>query len=175
VLSFIIPGLGQIYQGRIGKGLLFMVSLLGMFTLGQAMGNWQNVYIIKGPPGAGAPGALRTLNVFGGRWQYAGQFWIGAAAWPAIWQVFREPDPPGVAPSFWREFQKEPDENKVNEFLVNSDKTPDLGWVYTVIAGMLNLLVMYDAYAGPMIVAGPRSSSKPSLLPGSEPKKEGAA
>jgi hypothetical protein len=35
VLSYLIPGLGQIYQGRFGKGFLFMVSLLGMFILGR--------------------------------------------------------------------------------------------------------------------------------------------
>ncbi|MCK5233334.1 MAG: zinc ribbon domain-containing protein [Candidatus Aenigmarchaeota archaeon] len=32
VLSFIIPGLGQIYNGQIGKGLLFLV-LGGLFGL----------------------------------------------------------------------------------------------------------------------------------------------
>lgn len=26
---------------------------------------------------------------------------------------------------------------------------PELAWVYTVIAGMLNILVILDAYAGP--------------------------
>src|ERR1700681_1960375 len=44
-LSYLIPGLGQISQGRIGKGLLFMVGLLGLFHVGEAMGNWQNVYL----------------------------------------------------------------------------------------------------------------------------------
>jgi hypothetical protein len=60
ILSYLVPGLGQIYQGRFGKGFLFMISLLGMFTLGQAMGNWQNVYV---PPVEGAgnhPGQLRN-------------------------------------------------------------------------------------------------------------------
>ena len=44
-LSYLVPGLGQITQGRIGKGVLFLVCLLGMFHLGEAMGNWQNVYL----------------------------------------------------------------------------------------------------------------------------------
>ena len=46
VLTYLVPGLGQLYQGRYGKGVLFMVSLLGMFMLGQAMGQWQNVYLL---------------------------------------------------------------------------------------------------------------------------------
>ena len=45
VLSYLIPGLGQIYQGRVAKGLLFMICLLGMFIGGQALGDWHGVYI----------------------------------------------------------------------------------------------------------------------------------
>ena len=49
----------------------------------------------------------------------------------------------------FRTFQRAPSENEMNEYLANHDKTPDVAWVYTVIAGMLNLLVIYDALAGP--------------------------
>ena len=31
LLSYLVPGLGQIYQGRVGKGLLFMVCLYLLF------------------------------------------------------------------------------------------------------------------------------------------------
>ena len=88
ILSFLIPGLGQIYQGRYGKGLLFMVCLLGMFTLGQAMGQWQNVYL---PRDDGAPFGARQLNLPGSimqRWHYMGQFWIGVASFPALCVCF---------------------------------------------------------------------------------------
>ena len=44
-LSYLVPGLGQIYQGRIGKGLLFLVCLYGMFFYGMALGSWKNVYL----------------------------------------------------------------------------------------------------------------------------------
>ena len=33
----------------------------------------------------------------------------------------------------------------------------DLGWVYTVIAGVLNILVIYDAFAGPAFAEGERA------------------
>ena len=42
------------------------------------------------------------------------------------------------------------------------DKRFDLGWVYTVIAGVLNILVIYDALAGPVVrdeETSPRSTS----------------
>lgn len=184
VLSYLVPGLGQIVQGRIGKGVLFMVCLLGMFTLGQAMGNWRNVYI---PLTEGPPGRLPERNLVNGiyqRWHYAGQFWIGVAAWPAIWQFFGMPVPTAEEHPFWHNFQRPPlsiaiergvneqgqpadvphqvnDEGELNRFLVNSDKGPDLGWVYTVIAGMLNVLVIYDAYAGPAHVR-PRRAAEPA-------------
>jgi hypothetical protein len=80
--------------------------------------------------------------------------WIGIAAWPALWQYYRGPIPPEEAGKFWQNYQKQPDETKLIEFLVSSGKSPDLGWIYTVIAGMLNILVIYDAFAGPAY--GPR-------------------
>lgn len=168
-LSYLVPGLGQIYQGRFGKGFLFMVSLLGMFFLGQAMGNWQNVYL----PGGDEPGQMRNRSMVSAlvtRWHFIGQFWIGAAAWPAILQFYDVP-----VPALPKDFQRAPLEADVNRFLVNSDKTPDLGWVYTVIAGMLNILVIYDAYAGPMFPAALKPTSRPTTEQQAEAKKEGVA
>src|SRR5437763_999686 len=95
-LSFVIPGLGQISQGRFGKGVLFMVALLGMFFLGQAMGQWQNVYVPPDPQGRHHEEQRGRRNLFASlalRWHYIGQFWIGAAAWPALWQYFDMPVP----------------------------------------------------------------------------------
>ena len=154
VLSYLIPGLGQICQGRIGKGLLFMVILLGMFHLGQAMGNWQNVYMSKPDP---AQGRVDAFNM-PARYQFAGQFWIGVAAWPAVWQYMGWPIP--LEGQFWKDFQRAPqdfaDFEQINDTIKRSDKTPDLGWVYTVIAGMLNVLVIYDAVAGPAFPDEPK-------------------
>lgn len=173
LLSYLIPGLGQIYQGRYGKGILFMVSLLGMFLLGQAMGDWQNVYVPDARNQPGGRGNLVSGLMI--RWHYGGQFWIGIAAWPALWQHFGLPVPAEEANPFWHSFQKTPDETKVNDFLRNSDKAPDLGWVYTVIAGMLNLLVIYDAYIGPLPIPVRRPSRQETLAPKMAVKKEGVA
>jgi len=172
-LSYLIPGLGQIYQQRYAKGALFMVSLLGMFMVGQSMGQWQNVYIPR-EDGGGHRSLVGSLVL---RWHYAGQFWIGVAAWPALSHYYGPP-PRDVEenPSFWRRYQRPPGETQLNEFIVNSDRTPDLGWVYTVIAGMLNILVIYDAYAGPMILAVPTIPRKAAApQPTMESKKEAVA
>jgi hypothetical protein len=177
VLSYLIPGLGQLYQGRYGKGILFMISLLGMFMLGQAMGEWQNVFVPR-ETGQGQRGNLLQSLIT--RWHYAGQFWIGVAAWPALGHYFgiipdRNPDQPDETESFLHVYQRAPDERKLNNFLVNSDKTPDLGWVYTVVAGMLNILVIYDAYAGPVLAPLPKPAAKDSSAAKMQAQKEGVA
>ena len=178
ILSYLVPGLGQICQGRVGKGLLFMVCLLSLFFTGQAMGGWKNVYIPTSDPPAWDNGFDPPPNVrqqrFGQlfrnlyqRWHFVGQFWIGAAAWPAIWQYFELPVPSAETQPFLNRLQRAPTENEINDFLVNSDKTPDLGWIYTVIAGVLNILVIYDAYAGPAFTGDPRTAKegKPQETP----------
>ena len=44
-----------------------------------------------------------------------------------------------------------PSEARLNDLQRAQDKTFDLAWVFTVIAGALNLLVIYDALAGPVV------------------------
>jgi hypothetical protein len=158
ILSYLVPGLGQIIQGRFTKGLFFMVALLGLFHVGQAMGNWRNVYV---PPHAPAPAnqqrnllqSLLDRNLY-----YYGQFWIGIAAWPAIWQHLDQDKPPAInaangTESFWQNFQRAPqsfrDFDRLNDDVrAAKNKDLDLGLIYTMVAGLLNLLVIYDAIAG---------------------------
>ncbi len=165
ILSYIVPGLGQISQGRIGKGLLFMVSLLGMFFFGMYLGNWNNVYLprdVKQSPWLEKLpfGKGWGSSIIEGRLAFAGQFWIGSAAWPAIlqynekWPVSEKTSP------FWHEFQRTPPERTLNELQSAGNKSWDLGWVYTVIAGVLNILVIYDALAGPAFVGRPEEQTK---------------
>lgn len=164
-LSFLVPGLGQMYQGRYGKGLLFFVCLLSLFHVGEAMGDWKNVYLPP-PPGFAENRAQhpnRLIYSLSNRWHYPGQFWIGVAAWPALWQFFNMPVPDAERYPFLHNYQRAPDETQVNEFLIASDKTPDLGLMYTVIAGVLNILVIYDAFAGPAFP--PTKKPKPDGAP----------
>src|SRR5262249_62102675 len=139
-LSYLVPGLGQLYQGRIGKGLLFLVCLYGMFFYGMHLGHWKNVYL---PDVARQqPGDTRLPAVVKNVWerlQFAGQFWIGVAAWPAVMQYNN------ITVPFNKDFQKAADEREINDLQRDGDKTWDLGWICTVIAGVLNVLVINDA------------------------------
>ena len=71
-LSWLIPGLGQLYQGRSFKGAIFLVTLLGTFLAGMWIGGGNVVYA------SWRPGETR--------WAFLGQAGIGAAAIPAMIQ-----------------------------------------------------------------------------------------
>jgi hypothetical protein len=149
VLSYLVPGMGQISQGRISKGVLFFVSVYVLFFYGMYLGNWQNVYLPDTAERTNPWNMPRSLANMYNRPQFVGQFWVGVAAWPAIWQYnFFKGDPTESAPLIGN-FMRQPKETALDELERNSDKTRDLGWVFTVIAGVLNILVIYDAVAGP--------------------------
>jgi hypothetical protein len=153
-LSYLIPGLGQIVQGRVGKGLLFFFGLYLLFFYGMWMGQWRNVWL---PATADLPdvvifgshleGLPKSLSY---RPQFLAQFWIGTAAWPAVYQYAKYDPNKDEGPAPFKKFERAPTEEQLNDLQRNATKRWDLGWVYTVIAGVLNLLVIYDAFAGPM-------------------------
>ena len=85
------------------------------------------------------------------------------------------PVPAPETSPFWHNFQRTPPEDRdradgawrmwkedgLNQMQANGDKTWDLGWVFTVIAGVLNILVIYDAYAGPALAAEREPRARP--------------
>lgn len=162
VLSYLVPGLGQIWQGRYGKGVLFLVCLLGLFFFGMYQGGWRNVYIDVAEQQAGKkPASVNVVDSLVAKARFFGQFWIGVAAWPAVIQYATTPadanvNVAGEGHPVFGTFQRRPTETEMNDQLRNSDKTPDLGWTYTVIAGVLNILVIYDALAGAAFAAAPK-------------------
>jgi hypothetical protein len=166
-LSYLVPGLGQIVQGRVAKGLLFFVCLYGMFFGGMAMGDWKNVYIPDTARDATLDWANNPWHLPRGmanlynRLHYVGQFWIGVAAWPALWQYNRLPVPSEQTSPFWHNFERQPSEDEENNLNLEGGKLPDVAWVYTVIAGVLNLLVIYDALAGPVAATGAANPAAP--------------
>jgi hypothetical protein len=151
LLSYLVPGLGQIVQGRIAKGLLFFCCLYFLFFFGEYLGGWRNVYIADTtpPPGQIQQGHGRLLELIADRARFFAQFWIGVAAWPAFVQWLTE-NPFDKEHPVLGNYQRRPTEREQNTELRNSDKSPDVGWMYTVIAGVLNVLVIYDALAGPV-------------------------
>jgi hypothetical protein len=136
LLAWMVPGLGHIYQGRTGKGVLYAVCILGLFFVGLAMGDWQIIYWRWVDPRA---------NTEAFCFYYLGQFWTGLAAVPALIQsTLKWYDKPFI---LWG-FMAEPTQNQINN-LYGISKYLEIGSLYTFVAGMLNILAMYDAFDGP--------------------------
>ena len=132
VLAWCVPGLGHMYQGRVGKGVLYLVCLWGTFFVGMALGRWQVVYIQAG------------------NYSYVCQFFIGLAAAPAILQHLLPVLPLGS-------FQAVPE--NMQALWGQEGRLYDIGLLYTMVAGLLNILVIYDAYAGPVYSSEPKHES----------------
>jgi Family of unknown function (DUF6677) len=167
-LAWLVPGLGHIYQGRTGKGVLFFVCIVGTFLYGLYLGDGRVVY---------ASTADMFSRGFLDRWQYICQVGIGLPALPAL--VQRERMRNGDAPLFEKfdKFMRPP--KKQGDFhsrdsagnqVIHPDELAkwnydlgemfEMGTVYTVIAGLLNVLVIFDAYGGPLIFAPPEDKKK---------------
>lgn len=171
LLSYLVPGLGQVVQGRVSKGIVFFVGIYGLFFYGQFLGQGHNVYLADtGSPEQVAAKTPRLSANLWNRLQFAGQFWVGIAAWPAIFHYFN--DAPVESPEH-REVVDRLDQlgwlqrtqialpqEKLNELQRDGDKRWDLGWVYTVIAGVLNILVICDAMAGPAFAPAAAAEGK---------------
>ncbi|MBX6314171.1 MAG: hypothetical protein IRY99_14835 [Isosphaeraceae bacterium] len=137
-LAWLVPGLGHFYQGRTGKGILYAVCILGLYFTGLALGEGKIVY-------------WRWINPLNDpenfRASYLCQFWVGLPALPGLIQgtlrYFGS-----ETPILWG-FLDMPPQNVINGLHPRLGKLVEVGWVYTVIAGLLNILAIYDAYEGP--------------------------
>jgi hypothetical protein len=195
VLSYLVPGLGQIYQGRVGKGVLFLICIYALFFYGTYLGtstvtlqlhDRPVTYRLTGsvylPDSAAAnnPYHLPTLlaNLVN-RPQFLAQVWTGVVAWPAIWHYIHgdsktvqvagldavTAEEPVGGHWLFGDFGRAPRLEALNAVTTAGDKRIDLSWVFTVIAGVLNIMVIYDALAGPAFPAPARSSSTPVPAP----------
>lgn len=140
--AWLWPGAGHIYQRRYAKGILYMVCILGTWFFGLGMGNGHVVYASFGK----GPDAFR--------WHYILQLGVGLPAAPAIVQTIRASR--GAGPLFgdWMAPPGPVNAEKYDTLAKwhgESHMYFELGTLYTVVAGLLNLLAVYDAYAGPVI------------------------
>lgn len=192
LMSFAVPGLGQIVQGlrgknfaRLVKGCFFLVAIWGMFFFGFARSGWRNVYlphvqevfiaedqqlgrVNKSFALGGKPAPAFVGNLWQ-RPQYVMQFFAGAPAWPALWNYclpdlsifgnyeaspgsLKKNDHQGFIEASrrkanWQEYEVV--DNQIQE-REDMGRLWDIYWIYTVVAGALNILVIYDAFAGPV-------------------------
>lgn len=150
VLAWLWPGAGHLYQRRHAKGVLFMVCVLGTYFGGLALGEGRVVYA--------------SWQKNDRRWQYLCQVNVGLPALPALLQNQRVRS--GKEP-LWGGIMAPPSEvleNYEDELATWHERLShkfDLGVLYTMIAGLLNVLAVCDAKAGPFGPAPQDDQAKP--------------
>jgi len=140
-LAWLVPGLGHYYQGRRGKALLYAICILGIYLVGFILGEGKIVYWRWVNP-------LSNPEKFAPH--YIGQFFVGLPALPALIQgTIRHFAPDS---NFLWGFMAEPSQIVLNGMILRLNKTLEIGIIYTTVAGLLNILAIYDAYEGPAYI-----------------------
>ena len=176
LLAWLFPGAGHLYQGRRAKGILYMACLVPMFVAGMYFGGGRVAYASTAPFSA-------PKQFIGERWQFICQAGIGTVALPALIErdrYLKDPFGPKMFGGLFRPPRTGADASRgpAIESIDNAGNTvthPDevakwtydygfffeLGSVYTMIAGLMNILVVYDAYSGPLMVIEEKKKSPP--------------
>lgn len=136
-LAWLVPGLGHWYQGRRGKAALYGICILGLYFTGMVLGEFKVAYWRWTTPWAD-PENFRL--------SYVGQFWTGLVALPGLIQSALRHY--GFGPILWG-YMDMPPQHAINALHPRLHKLVEVGNVYTVVAGLLNILAIYDALEGP--------------------------
>ena len=147
LLTWLVPGLGHYYQGRYPKALIFFFCVVPTLVVGCALassaevGTARNVYyswrsadmrfwwLAQAPLGLAAiPSWIQAWQINSGQTPMLGRF----MAPPQL----RNGDRTGVAPVL----------DKIRQKLPHFE----LGTYLVVLAGLMNLLVIFDAIDGPI-------------------------
>ncbi len=157
VFAWLWPGAGHFYQRRYAKGCLFMVCVLSTFFYGLALADGKGVYV--------------SWQENDKRWPFVAQFvcqaGVGLPVLPAViqnrrvlvegrdplWSGWMAPPNPRNRDRFGKDELAQWHEKYNSAF--------EMATLYTMIAGLLNVLAIYDAYAGPFLMPVEEESDKP--------------
>ncbi len=166
--AWLIPGAGHWYQGRRAKSVIYAVCILSTYFFGLAIGGGHVVYA--------------SLSKNDWRWQYFCQLGVGAFALPALVQTYRVRSgrsplvadimaPPGTVTPHVKDKLARWHEKYTSRF--------EIGTLYTMVAGLMNLLAVFDAYGGPFVFvsaepqpAEPARSAKSDATPSRARKRK---
>ena len=148
LFAWLVPGMGHYYQGRYPKALIFFLCITSTFIAGCALGSSAEVGTARNVYWSWRPTDTR--------WWWCVQAPLGLAAIPSAlqaWQINSGQQPMlGKLMSPPRRF---PDDRTGVPPVLDKirQKLPlfELGTYLTVIAGLMNLLVIFDAIDGPFI------------------------
>jgi TM2 domain-containing membrane protein YozV len=167
-LAWLVPGLGHLYQGRTAKAGLFFVCIMGTFLYGLYLSSdrrsddgrdlgwgravyfsWREgdkrlAYLCQVGVGLPAlPALVQASRMRSGK----KVLWGGFMAPPRIYDPPAAGDPNGGQPTA----------NELNKYLHHY---LELGKHFTMIAGLLNVLAIYDAWGGPVVMVATRKEEE---------------
>ena len=172
LLAWLVPGAGHLYQGRRFKGVLFLVVVLSIYLTGFVLGGGRVVYwswkrgeqrwamaCQAGIGIAAVPAAVQSRLLHGGgKAALAGGFMappvsLNQPVDESYAQAMIRRTPELTEEDFRRqprmrlwEFQRD----ELSLWHHQLGRWFEIGTLYTMIAGMLNMLVIYDAGFGPL-------------------------
>ena len=178
VLAWLWPGAGHLYQRRYAKGMLYMICVLSTFIYGLGLGRGRVVYASFQPGdvrwfypmqlGVGIPAMPAVIQAF--KVQDGGDpYFILCERYPEDYPDatlrFKKIDPQErdslgidktlkdglMAPPAGPIYERDPD--VLGQWHFDYKHMFEIGTLYTIVAGLLNLLVVYDALAGPVILS----------------------
>jgi hypothetical protein len=178
LLAWLIPGLGHWYQGRWAKASLYFLCIMGLFSYGVYLSS-SDQQCADGRAKIGYGRAVYfAWQKEDHHLAYLCQIGVGLPALPALVQAYRAIHHQRV---WWHGFMAPPwpteqararaeddarraggnDGNGLN-FNVDQPTLDDLNRLlpsdfdiagfFTMVAGLLNVLAIYDAWAGPVVV-----------------------
>lgn len=160
-LAWLVPGLGHLYQGRRAKAALFFVCIMGLFVYGLYLGGSDSLGYGRAVYCAWRPGDKRFY--------YFAQIGVGAAALPSLMQANRmshqhpvwfgglmaPPRPDGA-----RGDDPNASQPSAGDLHKQLHHYFELATFFTMIAGLLNVLAIYDACAGPVVMTASDSEKE---------------
>lgn len=166
LLAWLIPGLGHWYQGRRAKAVLYFVAIMGLFVFGLYLGGPVTCKDAKGHEHQSYGRAVYfSWRPGDRRWHYICQVGVGLPALPALLQAARMNHHQQV---WWGGFMAPPwpsdgarpaagnDPNggqpTIAELNLWIPRRFEVAGVFGMIAGLLNVLAIYDACAGPVVI-----------------------
>jgi hypothetical protein len=169
LLAWLIPGLGHWYQGRRAKAALYFLCILGLFSFGVYLSS-SNEPCRQGGAKIGCGRAVYfSWRRDDHHLAYLCQVGVGLPALPAMLQAYRmshrqevrwdgfmaPPRPLGMSPD-------EPNftQPTLSDLNYALKLKFDLAGLFTMVAGLLNLLAIYDAWAGPVVVLAPEKKER---------------
>ena len=176
-LAWLLPGAGHFYQGRYAKGFLFLVCILSTFLFGLGLGRGRCVYATDstgklnyyyiGQVGVGLPAlpaVVQSIKTSGG----SDPFFELCERFPADYpkrelqfhKIDRSVDGDIPRSETLKDGLMAPPAGPINPDYPDTlamwhfdyKHMFEIGVLYTFVAGLLNLLAIYDAFCGPAIV-----------------------